>query len=54
MSAPSIGCTYTGEIYNISHTGNPLVQKDYWADPVVVLTDDGSNYSEGDQFEGLW
>jgi len=50
VSSPTIGHTYKGKVVHISGTGNPMVQKDDWDEPVVVITP-GNDFSVGDQIE---
>lgn len=50
MSDPQINQTYSGRVVGISGTGNPMVQKSGWLEPVVVITA-GNNYSQGDKIK---
>lgn len=51
MSFPIIDRTYKGQIIKISETGNPMVQKDAWDYPVVILSTDTDEFSEGEEIE---
>ncbi|WP_148661814.1 hypothetical protein [Halodesulfurarchaeum formicicum] len=48
MSGPKIDQTYSGKVVGISGTGNPMVQKSEWHEPVIVIAPD-SDYSDGDR-----
>lgn len=50
MSGPKLNQTYKGEVVGISRTGNPMVQKGDWNEPVVVVTQ-GDDFSEGDKIK---
>jgi|AntDeeMinimDraft_6_1070357.scaffolds.fasta_scaffold07052_1 hypothetical protein len=50
VSTPTVGSTYSEDIYRISHTGNPMVQKDEWVDSVILLTED-EEYHAGERIQ---
>lgn len=51
MSEPSLGATYERRVDEFSNAGNPKITDDEWDAQVIVIIDDDTNISKGEEIE---